>query len=314
MSSGGNFPRKSKYHSILANETDRVSAFLPCPLMPLDTANTTERHRIDIGPNQLDTHYLRDCWRLRHLLFVFSWRDIVIRYRQTVAGVLWILLRPLMTMAVFALVFGKFLKVPSGEVPYPLLILSGLVGWQLIAYTFAAATDAVFAYSGVMSKVYFPRVIIPLSALVVNLVDFFVSLVVLIPFMLLYGVTPDFRILALPLVVACGVPSAAGLAMWFSAVAAKYRDFRNVIPFVVQLTLFLSPIAFPVSLVPPSLRFVYWLNPVVPLVEGVRWSLFAGAGTFYWPGVAGSAVFSLIVLFGGYHYFRSVERQFSDVL
>lgn len=269
---------------------------------------------VDIQAGRTDRGYLRDVWRMRHLIWLFAWREIVLRYKQTTAGVLWVVLRPLATMAVFAVVFGKFLKVPSGDLPYALLILSGLVPWQFAANSFSGASESLFNHIGVISKVYFPRVIAPISAFVANLVDLAVCLLLLAAFMLFYGIVPDVKVLALPLFIVAIVPAAAGLGLWFAAVSAKYRDFRNVVPFVVLFSLYASPIAFPTSVVPESWRFWYWLNPLVGVIEGTRWALFAGKSELYWAGMLASLALSFVLLVGGYAYFRRVERSIVDVI
>ena len=269
---------------------------------------------VDIQAGRTDRGYLRDVWRMRHLIWLFAWREIVLRYKQTTAGVLWVVLRPLATMAVFALVFGKFLKVPSGDLPYALLILSGLVPWQFAANSFSGASESLFNHVGVISKVYFPRVIAPISAFVANLVDLAVSLLLVAAFMLFYGVYPDARVLTLPLFILAIVPATAGLGLWFAAVSARYRDFRNVIPFVVLISLYVSPVAFPTSVVPESWRFWYWLNPLVGVIEGSRWALFGGKADLYWTGMLASLGLSCVLLVGGYAYFRRAERSIVDVI
>jgi len=277
--------------------------------------STLERQPfIVIEAGRPEQGYLREVWRLRHLIWMFSWREIVLRYKQTTAGVIWVVMRPLLTMAIFALVFGKFLKVPSGDLPYALLILSGLIPWQFAAYSFSGASESLFTHVGVISKVYFPRVIAPISAFVVNLVDLVVSLLLIAVFMLFYGVAPGAEVLTLPLFVLSLVPATAGMGLWFAAVSAKYRDFRNVIPFVVLLSLYVSPVAFSTSMVPEAWKFWYWLNPLVGAIEGFRWALFGGKAELYWNGMLASFVLSLVLLAVGYHYFRSVERSIVDVI
>ena len=258
--------------------------------------------------------YFSDLWALRHLIWMFAWREIVLRYRHTTAGVLWVVLRPLLTVAVFSVVFGKFLKVSSGEIPYALLILSGFIPWQFAAYSFAGASESLFANASVISKVYFPRIIAPASVFLANLVDMGVSLLLLAALMVFYGVLPDARIVALPLFILFIVPGAAGLGLWFAAVSAKYCDFRNIVPFVVMLTLYLSPVAFPASVVPEPWKIWYWLNPLVGAIEGIRWTLFGGRVELYWPGMVLSLALSLAILLWGYRYFRRAERSIVDLI
>ena len=267
-----------------------------------------------IEAGKTDRRYLHDVWRLRHLIWMFAWRDMVLRYKQTTAGVLWVVIRPLLTMAIFALVFGKFLKVHSGDLPYALLILSGLIPWQFAAYTFSGASESLFTHYGVISKVYFPRVVAPISALFVNLVDLVVSLALIAVFMLFYGVVPDEKVLALPLFVLAVIPGALGMGLWFAAISAKYRDFRNVIPFIVMLSLYASPVGFPTSLVPQAWKFWYWLNPLVGAIEGFRWCLFGGKAELYWSAMLWSFALSIAILAIGFVYFRRVEQTIVDII
>jgi lipopolysaccharide transport system permease protein len=273
-----------------------------------------QRSHTVIEAGKSERGYLRDVWRLRHLIWMFAWRDLVLRYKQTTAGVLWVVIRPLFTMAIFALVFGKFLKVESGDLPYALLILSGLIPWQFAAYTFSGASESLFTQINVISKVYFPRVIAPISALFVNLADLMVSLILMALFMLFYGVAPDAKVLLLPLFALALIPGALGLGLWFAAVSAKYRDFRNVVPFVVMLSLYASPVGFPTSLVPEAWKFWYWLNPLVGAIEGFRWCLFGGKTELYWTAMISSFGLSLALLAIGVVYFRRVERTIVDII
>lgn len=271
-----------------------------------------QRPLIVIEAGRAQRGYLRDVWRLRHLIWMFSWREIVLRYKQTLAGVLWVLIRPLVTMTIFALVFGRFLKIPSNDVPYPLLVLSGLIPWQFAAYSFANASDSLFTHVGVISKVYFPRIIAPMSAFLVNAIDLVVAIGLLAIFMFVYGLVPDLRVLALPVFILAVMPATAGLGLWFAAVSAKYRDFRNVTPFIVLLSLYASPVAFTSGLVPHELKFWYWLNPLVFGIEGVRWALFRGNAELYWPGILISFSISAALLVSGFLYFRRVEQSIVD--
>jgi lipopolysaccharide transport system permease protein len=273
-----------------------------------------ERPLVEIQAGRAGGRYLRDLWQARHLVLMFSWREIALRYKQTVAGVLWVVLRPLATTAIFALVFGKFLQVPSDGLPFALLVLAGLVPWQFAAYSFSGAADSLLAHAGVISKVYFPRLVVPLSVFVVNVIDLLVCLALLAAFMAAYGVAPDARVLALPLFVLAALPAAAGLGLWFAALTARYRDFRHVTPFVVMLSLYASPVAYPANVVPDAWRLWYWLNPLTVAIEGFRWSLFRGAAELHWPGIGCSLALSAAVLVAGYAYFRRAERSLADVI
>ena len=269
---------------------------------------------IELSPKSSTVHYLSDVWNSRSLIVIFAWRDLVLRYKQTIIGVLWVLLRPLLTMAIFVVVFGKILRIPSGDVPYPLLILSGIIVWQFSTTVFAGVSESLFAYAPVLSKVYFPRLIVPLSVLLVGTVDVAVALTLFIPFMAFYGVTVSWKVVLLPLAFFAAIPASMGLGLWFAAVAAKYRDFRVIVPFLVMMSLYASPVAFSVDVIPSAWRDLYWINPLVGAIEAVRWILFDTAITPPLIGTAASAVISILLLLYGYFYFRSEERSVIDVI
>jgi lipopolysaccharide transport system permease protein len=245
---------------------------------------------------------------------MFAWRDIVLRYKQTVIGVLWVVMRPLITVAIFAVVFGKVLKVPSGNIPYPLLILSGFIPWQLFTSVFAGVSESLFSYSSVLSKVYFPRIAVPLSAMLVHSLDALIALLLMVPFMAFYEVAPSWRLLWLPFAFLATLPAAFGLGLWFSAIAARYRDFRNVVPFVVVISLYASPVAFPAELVPEYWRDLYWINPLVGIIEAWRWILLDKPSSPPLIGTTAAVVISLALLAYGYRYFRRSERAVVDVI
>ncbi len=274
----------------------------------------SRRARVVIEAGYTSRGYIGEVWALRHLIWTFAWREIVLRHKQTLAGLLWVVMRPLVTTGIFALIFGKFLKVPSGELPYALLILSGLTLWQFGASSFAGASESLFAQAGILSKVYFPRIIAPISAFVVNAIDLVVTLALLAVLMLFYGVIPDARVVVAPLFILVLLPACAGLGLWFAAVSAKYRDFRNIVPFLVLLSLYISPVAFSSTVVPQNWQFWYWLNPFVGAIEGFRWALFEGKAPIHWAGLYCSMAISLLLLLTGYAYFRRVERSIVDVI
>jgi len=269
---------------------------------------------IEITADTGRKRYAAEVWRARNLIFLFTWRDTAVRYRQTFAGVLWVLLRPLVTMAIFTLVFGKFLKVPSGDTPYALLILSGLLPWQFFAYGFSGVGDSLFRYSSVISKVYFPRIIVPLSAFAGNVIDTLVALMLFVPLMLYYDIAPSWRLLLLPVVFAAAVPASLGLGLWFSALSVRYRDFMHITPFLVMLSLYASPVGFASDVVPKHLQDYYWLNPLVGVINAFRWVLFDVPFEPPVNGLLGSVLLSACLLVFGYLYFRRVERSFVDVI
>lgn len=267
-----------------------------------------------IEPGSAERHYWRDLWRYRDLFFFLAWRDILIRYKQTTIGIAWALGRPLITMLVFTLVFSTLAKLPSEGVPYPILVFSALLPWQFFSSGFSGAGDSLVGNAGLISKVYFPRLVIPTSALIVSFVNFLISGIVLIGLMIWYGFTPSLRMLALPLLILVAFAAAMGAGLWIAALNVKYRDFRIIVPFVVQFGLYISPVGFSSSIVPEQWRLLYSLNPMVGVIDGFRWAILGGNTQLYWPGFLLSLILVLVILITGIAYFRRVEKTFADVI
>lgn len=267
-----------------------------------------------IEAGRTERHYWRDLWRYRELFYFLAWRDILVRYKQTVIGVAWALLRPLVTMIVLTLVFGKLAKLPSDGVPYPILVFAGMLPWQFFANAFSEAANSLVGNASMISKVYFPRLVIPTSAVIVSFVDFLISGAILIALMLWYGFVPDWRVLAMPLFILIAIAAAMGAGLWMAALNVKYRDFRYIIPFVVQFGLYISPVGFSSNIVPEDWRLLYSLNPLVGVIDGFRWSLLGGSAPLYWPGFILSLGLVGLVLASGIVYFRKTERSFADVI
>lgn len=261
-----------------------------------------------------ERHYWQDLWVYRDLFYFLSWRDILVRYKQTTIGVLWALMRPLMTMLVFTLVFSTFARLPSGSAPYPILVFAALLPWQFFANAFTEAGGSLIANSNMISKVYFPRLIIPTSAVIVSFVDFLISFVILLGLMVWFKYVPDWRILLLPLFIFMCFAAALGFGLWIAALNVKYRDFRYLIPFVVQIGLYVSPVGFSSAIVPDEWRFVYSLNPMVGVIDGFRWAIMRGEVPIYLPGFLLSFVLVMGVLISGIFYFRKTEKSFADVI
>ncbi|HWP93187.1 MAG TPA: ABC transporter permease [Thermodesulfobacteriota bacterium] len=256
---------------------------------------------------------LKDIWEYRELLYFLVWRDIKVRYKQTVLGVAWAILQPILTMVVFSIFFGRLAKVPSDGIPYPLFAYSALVPWQLFANALTASGNSLVANQQLLTKVYFPRLVIPMSAVLAGLIDFGVSFLVLIGMMFYFGVVPTVAVLTLPLLIMLAIASALAVGLWLSALNVQYRDVQYTIPFLMQFWLFLTPIAYPSSLVPEKWRILYGLNPMAGVVEGFRWALLGktnGIGSLIFV----SALVVAILLFGGLVYFRRMERTFADVV
>lgn len=256
---------------------------------------------------------LKDIWEYRELLYFLVWRDIKVRYKQTVLGVAWAILQPFMTMIVFSIFFGRLAKVPSDGIPYPVFAYCALLPWQLFANALTASGNSLVANQQLLTKVYFPRLIIPISAVLAGLIDFGISFLVLIGMMFYYGIIPTVAVLTLPLLILLAIASALAVGLWLSALNVQYRDVHFTIPFLTQFWLFATPIAYPSSLVPQSLRTIYALNPMVGVVEGFRWALL-GKTDGIGPLVIVSALVVAILLFAGLVYFRRMENTFADVV
>ena len=267
-----------------------------------------------IEAGHTERHYWRDLWRYRELFFFLAWRDILVRYKQTIIGMMWALGRPLITMLVFTLVFSKLAKLPSEGVPYPILVFAALLPWQFFSSAFSGAGDSLINNAGMISKVYFPRLVIPASALIVSFVDFLISVVILVGLMVWYGFAPNLRMLMLPLFVFVAFAAAMGAGLWIAALNVKYRDFRIIVPFVVQLGLYISPIGFSSTIVPEQWRLLYSLNPMVGVIDGFRWAILGGTTQLYWPGFLLSLSLIMVMLVTGIAYFRKTEKTFADVI
>jgi len=258
-------------------------------------------------------HYWADLWRFRELLGFLAWRDIKVRYKQTVFGVLWALIQPAITLAVFTFIFGKLARMPAGNVPYPLLVLCGLLPWQLFSAAFSNASGSLVANTHLISKVYFPRLIVPLSSVAVALIDFCVVLILLAALCVWWQFSPDWRIVFLPLFIVLTLLIALGTGLWLTALTVKYRDFRFVVPFLLQVGLFLSPVGFSSANL-PNWRYIYSLNPMVGAIDGFRWCLLRGEPVLAPLNLAISCGVMVLMLVTGLWYFRRTERTFADII
>jgi len=256
---------------------------------------------------------LDELWEYHELIYFLVWRDIKVRYKQTVLGVTWAVLQPFLTMVVFTLIFSKLAKVPSDGIPYPIFAFAGLLPWQLFANALTNSSNSLVNNRGLITKVYFPRLILPLSSVVGGLVDFFLAFLVLIGMMFYYGITPTYGVLMLPLFIILAITISFSVSIWFSALNVQYRDVRYTIPFLTQFWLFMTPIAYPSSLVPEKWRFIYGLNPMAGVVEGFRWGLL-GKTNETGPLIFISVIIVIFLLVGGLIYFRRMERTFADII
>ncbi len=284
----------------------------------LDTATEERRaseRLLTLEPGRAERNYWSDLWHYRELFAILAWRDVAVRYKQTVIGVTWAVVRPLLTMVVFTIVFGKLAKLPSdGAVPYPVLVFAGMLPWFLFSSILSEASNSLIGNANLISKVYFPRLIIPVSAGVVALVDFSINLVILFGIMTWYSFIPNWQIVFLPAFVLLAVLASLGPALYITALNVKYRDFRYIIPFLVQFGLYVSPVGFSSAVVPDGWRFWYSLNPVVGVIDGFRWCILGGASELYLPGFLVSLVVVAFFLWVGIRYFRRTERSFADLV
>jgi lipopolysaccharide transport system permease protein len=255
----------------------------------------------------------RELWEYRDLLYLLIWRDVKVRYKQTALGAAWAILQPLFTMIVFTIFFGRLAKVPSDGIPYPVFCFCALLPWQLFSRALSESGNSLVANQGLITKVYFPRLIIPLAAVLGGLVDFGVSFVVLLAMMFYYGIVPNIAVLTLPLFLLLAIMTALAAGLWLSALNVNYRDVKHTIPFLVQFWLFATPIAYPSSLVPEQWRLLYGLNPMVGVVEGFRWALLGKVGGVG-PLVLVSVIAVVVLLVGGLIYFKNMEKTFADVV
>jgi lipopolysaccharide transport system permease protein len=278
----------------------------------MSTSNPTT---LVIEAGRADRQYWQDLWRYRELFAVLAWRDVAVRYKQTIIGASWALLQPLATLVVFTVLFGYLAKMPTeGNAPYPLLVFAGLLPWQLFASSTNAISNSLVGNANLIGKVYFPRLIVPASAMVVCLIDFFISLLLLAGLMLWFGHWPGWQILLLPGFVLMAVLASLGPGLFITALNVKYRDFRIVIPFIIQMGLYVSPVGFSSSLVPDQWRLLYSLNPMVGVIDGFRWAVLGGNVNLYWPGFALSWAVIVFFLWLGIRKFRKMERSFADLI
>ena len=262
-----------------------------------------------------EEHYWKDLWRYRELFSVLAWRDVSVRYKQTVIGAAWAVLRPFLTMVIFTVVFGRAANFPP--ISYPtsaMLVFAGLLPWSLFSAALTGASESMVANANLIGKVYFPRIIVPTATLLTALIDFLLSLMILVAMMAWYRFLPGWQILMLPLFVALALLASLGPGLWVTALNIKYRDFRVVIPFLVQIGLYVSPVGFSSSVVPEEWRWLYSLNPLVGIIDGFRWCLLGGASTIYWPGFLISLGVIAFFLWLGIRRFRATERTFADLI
>jgi lipopolysaccharide transport system permease protein len=279
----------------------------------LSASETIEEVILEAG--RAERHYWHDLWRYRELFRVLAWRDVAVRYKQTVIGAAWAIIRPFLTMVVFTVIFGKLAKLPSeGSAPYAIMVFAGMLPWTFFSSALSDASNSLINNANLISKVYFPRLIVPMAAVGVALVDFSINFALLVALMIWYRFLPGWQITLLPVFVALAFLASLGPGLWLTALNVKYRDVRYVIPFVVQIGLYVSPVGFSSSVVPEQWRLLYSLNPLVGVIDGFRWCILGGQASFYLPGFLLSLGATALLLLLGIRTFRKMEKSFADLI
>jgi lipopolysaccharide transport system permease protein len=273
-----------------------------------------EEFDLVIEESRSSKNYWNDLWKYRELFFFLAWRDILVRYKQTVIGLAWSLLRPFLTMLVFTFIFGRLAKFPSGGIPYPIFVYVAMLPWQFFSTSFTDASNSLIGNSNMLTKIYFPRVIIPTSTVIVNLVDFLLSFVLLIGLMIWFHYTAAWTIITLPLFLIQSLLISLGAGFYVAAVNVRYRDFKYIVPFVVQIGLYISPVGFGSSIAGEKWRLLYSLNPMVGVIDGFRWAISGDPKQIYLPGYYLSFAMTLLLTILGLWYFRKTERSFADII
>ncbi len=274
----------------------------------------TPRQKLVIEAGRTEQQYWKDLWRYRELFYFLAWRDILVRYKQTVIGIAWALIRPFLTMIVFTVVFGNLAKLPSEGAPYPILVFAAMLPWQFFSSALSECSNSLISNANLVSKVYFPRLVVPTSAVIVSFVDFMVSVIILLGLMAWYDFMPGWRFLTLPLFIIIAFAASMGAGLWLAALNVEYRDFRYIVPFIVQFGLYISPVGFSSSIVPEQWRLIYSLNPMVGVIDGFRWAILGGESRLYLPGFFLSLGLVMLLFTTGIWYFRKMERKFADVI
>jgi len=275
----------------------------------------THQDVLIIEPGRVEKNYWEDLWRYRELFIILAWRDVSVRYKQTVIGIAWAILRPFLTMIVFTVIFGHLAQLPSeGDAPYALMVFVGMLPWSLFATALGEASNSLIGNEKLISKVYFPRMIVPTAAVVTSFVDFLISFGILVILMIYYRFAPSWNILFLPFFIVLALLASLGPGLWVTALNVKYRDFRYIIPFIVQFGLYVSPVGFSSDIVPEQWRLLYSLNPMVGVIDGFRWCILGGTSPLYWPGFILSLLVVAFFLWLGITQFRKMEKTFADLI
>jgi lipopolysaccharide transport system permease protein len=278
-------------------------------------SSPSSEHVLILEPGRAEKNYWADLWRYRELFLILAWRDISVRYKQTIIGVAWAILKPFLTMVVFSVVFGRVAKLPSdGNAPYALMVFAAMLPWTLFSTALTEASNSLIGNANLISKVYFPRMIMPTATVITSFIDFLISFVILLGLMLYYRFAPGWNMLFLPLFILQALLVSLGPGLWMTALNVKYRDFRYIIPFIVQFGLYVSPVGFSSNVIPEKWRLLYSLNPLVGIIDGFRWCILGGQSSIYWPGFALSLGITAFLLWLGISRFRKMEKSFADLI
>jgi len=268
-----------------------------------------------LEPGRADKNYWADIWHYRELFFILAWRDVSVRYKQTIIGIAWAFLRPFLTMVIFTVIFGRLAKLPSdGHAPYSLMVFAGMLPWSLFSSSLGDASNSLVGNANLIKKVYFPRLIVPTATLVTAFVDFLISFIILVGMMVYFRFTPGWNTLLLPLYILLALLASLGPGLWITSLNVKYRDFRYIIPFVVQFGLYVSPVGFSSNVIPQKWRLLYSLNPIVGVIDGFRWCILGSGSPIYWPGFTTSLIIVILFLWLGISQFRKTEKTFADYI
>jgi lipopolysaccharide transport system permease protein len=273
-----------------------------------------QKERLVIEANRVGGQYWKDLWRYRELLYFLAWRDILVRYKQTAFGIAWALIRPFITMVIFTVVFNQLAGLDSGKIPYPILVYAAMLPWQFFASALQECSNSLIYDANLVSKVYFPRLLVPASSVIVSFIDFLISGMILLGLMIYFNFVPPWQIVTLPFFILIAIAATMGGGLWLSALNVKYRDFRYVVPFIVQCGLYISPVGFSSEVVKAQWRLLYSLNPMVGVIDGFRWAILGEAAQIYWPGFLLSNSLVLLLLVTGIRYFRHTERTLADII
>ena len=276
--------------------------------------DNSKKFELIIEANKSKLHYWKDIWAYRELFYFLAWKDILVRYKQTVIGIAWSVIRPFLTMIVLTIVFGKIAKLSSGGVPYAIMVFAAMLPWQYFSTSFAEASNSLITNANLLTKVYFPRLIIPTTSIVVSLIDFLISLGIMVILMVYYQFMPSWQIITLPLFLMLATITSLGTGFFISSLNVQYRDFRYIVPFIIQFGLYISPVGFSSDRIPEKWRLLYSLNPMVGVIDGFRWAILGGSNKLYLPGFFLSIIISLVFLYLGIRTFRKMERIFADVV